>query len=122
MHQTSLCDDCEHECAPIVGVEACAHYKPLLPNVYQSAQRPRMTEYGAVDAFLKELERARSIHDWSGYDIQTAAAKVLCEAAEVYHAAQHYSEGRDTIEHILQELDHVGATAIRTRLLIGEGK
>ena len=40
----------------------CDFYRPDLPNIYQPASKPQMTAYAAVDAMLKELERARVKH------------------------------------------------------------
>lgn len=69
---------------------------------------------------LKELERAKALHDWSGYDLLKAARKVLAEACELLHAVEHYDEGRDTIEHVIEEVNHVGGTAIRVRMMVEE--
>ena len=98
----------------------CQFYAPDLPNVYTSSRKPQMTEYAAVDGFLREFERAKTEHDWSGYYLLKAARKVLAEACEVVHAVEHWDEGRDTIEHVVEELDHVGGTAIRMRLMVEE--
>lgn len=91
-----------------------------MPNVFTPSRKP-VTPYSAVDAFLKEYERAKGEHDWSGYDLLKAARKVLAEACELVHAVEHYDEGRDTLEHIIEELNHVGGTAIRMREMIEKG-
>lgn len=90
-----------------------------LSNTYRR-RKPEMTAYAAVDGFLREFERAKTEHDWSGYYLLKAARKVLAEACEVVHAVEHWDEGRDTIEHVVEELDHVGGTAIRMRLMVEE--
>ena len=46
--------------------------------------------------------------------------KIMAEACEVVHAVEHWDEGRDTLSHVVEELDHVGGTAIRMRLMVEE--
>ncbi len=103
-------------------VEECSFYSPDLPNVHQPTRKHAVTEYAAVDGFLCAHERAKTLHDWSGYDLLKAARKVLAEACELLHAVEHYDEGRDMIEHVIEELNHVGGTAIRMRLMVGVGE
>lgn len=124
--QDYLCAICQHtdKSCPYRDLRnntiiKCQFYSPL-PRIYQPYRKPEMTAYAAVDGFLREFERAKTEHDWSGYYLLKAARKVLCEAAEVVHAVEHWDEGRDTIEHVVEELDHVGGTAIRMRLMVEE--
>lgn len=119
-----LCSTCKqtYRSCPMRNytVEECSFYSPDLPNVYQPTRKPQMTAYAAVDGFLREFERAKTEHDWNKYHLLKAARKVLAEACEVVHAVEHWDEGRDTIEHVIEELNHVGGTAIRVRLMVEE--
>ena len=120
--QDYLCATCKQtdRSCPLrdYAVQECSFYAPDLPNVYQPSRKSAMTEYAVVDGFLCEHERAKTVHDWAGYDLLKAARKVLAEACELLHAVEHYDEGRDTVEHVIEELNHVGGTAIRMRQLI----
>lgn len=121
--QDYLCATCQQtdRSCPIrdYTITECQFYSPL-PRIYQPTREPKMTAYAAVDGFLREFERAKGEHDWSKYDLLKAARKVLAEACEVVHAVEHWDEGRDTLSHVVEELDHVGGTAIRMRLMVGE--
>ena len=123
-----LCANCQHtdRSCPLrdYTINECRFYAPDLPMVYQPIRKPAMTTYAAVDGFLREHERAKGLHDWSKYDLLKAARKLLAEACEVVHAIEHLDEGRDTIEHVIEEVNHVGGTALRVRLMVAglEGK
>ena len=91
----------------------CQFYAPDLPRVYQPYRKPEMTAYAAVDALLKELERAQVKHPvWPTNTLEQVAV-MAGEAGECLQAALHYVEGRGDIERVRAEAIQVGAMAIR---------
>ena len=120
-----LCATCQHtdRSCPDRGniLLQCNNYKPDLPNVYAPARKPAMTAYAAVDAMLKELERAKVKHPTWPTNTLEQVAVLAGEAGETLQAALHFVEGRGDIERVRAEAIQTGAMAIRVLMNL-EGK
>ena len=115
--QDYLCATCQHtdRSCPLrdYTITECQFYSPDMPNVYAPRRKPAMTEYAAVDAMLKELERAKSKHPTWPTDIVHQVAIMVEEAGEAMRATLNYVYEGGSIEAVRKELEHTGAMAIR---------
>lgn len=120
-----LCATCQHtdRSCPDRGSSffQCNNYKPDLPKVYQSSHKPAMTEYAAVDAMLKELERAKSKHPTWPTDIVHQVAVMVEEAGEALRAVLNSAYEGGNIEEVRREVIQTGAMAIRVLMNLEKG-
>ena len=123
--QDYLCATCKHtdRSCPLrdYTITECQFYSPDLPNVCAPSRKPAMTEYSAVDAMLKELERAQVKHPvWPTNTLEQVAV-MAGEAGECLQAALHFVEGRGDIERVRTEAIQTGAMAIRVLMNLEKG-
>ena len=123
--QDYLCATCKQtdRSCPLrdYAVQECSFYALDLPNVYQPSRKPQMTEYAAVDGFLKELERAQVKHPvWPTNTLEQVAV-MAGEAGECLQAALHFVEGRGDIERVRTEAIQAGAMAVRVLINLERG-
>lgn len=102
-------------------VQECSFYAPDLPNVCQPSSKPAITEYAAVDAMLKELERAKAKHPVWPTDIVHQVAIMVEEAGEALRAVLNSAYEGGNIEEVRREVIQTGAMAIRVLINLERG-
>lgn len=99
----------------------CQFYSPDLPRIYAPSREPKMTAYAAVDAMLKELERAKAKHPHWPTDIVHQVAIMVEEAGEALRAVLNSAYEGGNIEEVRREVIQTGAMAIRVLINLEKG-